>query len=311
DPCPGIGVRERALRLAHLAQELGLVVEARRDEGARLRVERIASHQPKGPLSLGGDAPVGSEVGEGGEVRVRGAGLAFLQVAQAQVESDGGVARRAGPGALERGRRLVEGAELVAGKPSAREPLADPAPHEERHEERVLAPVRRQNLLLEIGPVVHPLRLPLEGRAVGCAERDADAPCGLDPARLEARPERREVEDAVLHHEPRRDGARPARRRVGRQVHPLRARAYQRVSFTPSQRPTWLTTMWPQKLSRRIVATSVHVSATRVWTRTSAPTTKSSWSNGIHGRPGSTPSRRLKKLFALSPAIAPTPKSRP
>src|SRR2546425_9672565 len=31
---------------------------------------------------------------------------------------------------------------------SAREPLADPAPHEERHEERVLAPVRRQNLLL-------------------------------------------------------------------------------------------------------------------------------------------------------------------
>src|SRR5439155_10772395 len=105
DPCPGIGVRERALRLAHLAQELGLVVEARRDEGARLRVERIASHQPEGPLSLGGDAPVGSEVGEGGEVRVRGAGLAFLQVAQAQVESDGGVARRAGPGALERGRR--------------------------------------------------------------------------------------------------------------------------------------------------------------------------------------------------------------
>src|SRR3989454_5220523 len=178
---------------------------------------------------------------------------------------------------------------------SAREPLADPAPHEERHEERVLAPVRRQNLLLEIGPVVHPLRLPLEGRAVGCAERDADAPCGLDPARLEARPERREVEDAVLHHEPRRDGARPTRRRVGRQVHPLRARAYQRVSFTPSQRPTWLTTMWPQKLSRRIVATSVHVSATRVWTRTSAPTTKSSWSNGIHGRPGSTPSRRLKR----------------
>jgi len=113
--------RERALRLAHLAQELGLVVEARRDEGARLRVERIASHQPEGPLSLGGDAPVGSEVGEGGEVRVRGAGLAFLQVAQAQVESDGGVARRAGPGALERGRRLVEGAELVAGNPEAHE----------------------------------------------------------------------------------------------------------------------------------------------------------------------------------------------
>ena len=53
--------------------------------------------------------------------RVRGAGLAFLQVAQAQVEADDGVAGRAGPGALERGQRLIEGAELVAGNPEVHE----------------------------------------------------------------------------------------------------------------------------------------------------------------------------------------------
>ena len=73
----------------------------------------------------------------------------------------------------------------------------------------------------------------------------------------------------------------------------------------------WLTTMWPAKLSAMTTATSVHVSAARGQTRISAPSTKSSWSNGIQAAPGATRRRRLKKLFPESPSIAPVPMRTP
>src|SRR3990170_8893832 len=71
------------------------------------------------------------------------------------------------------------------------EALAYVAAHPQRHEDPVLAPIRAQDRPFQVGPVVHPLGVPLEGGAVLRADVDHDATTVPDALRLEARPPRR------------------------------------------------------------------------------------------------------------------------
>ena len=87
--------------------------------------------------------------------------------------------------------------------------------------------------------------------------------------------------------------------------------AYHLVSRMPSECATWLTTISPAKLTMRTTPMSAHESRAHAAMSTSAPRTKSSWSNGIHDCPGAMASRRFTKLLARSPPMLPTPRRIP
>src|SRR5258705_278088 len=104
------------------------------------------------------------------------------------------------------------------------EALADIAAHPEGNEDPVLAVIGGEDLRLEIGPVVHPLRAPLEGGSVRAAHVHGHPAVVLDAPGLEAGPLGGEVESAVVEPAPRGHGAGLARRAIGGEVNVARAR---------------------------------------------------------------------------------------
>src|SRR6266545_209225 len=71
---------------------------------------------------------------------------------------------------------------------------------------------------LEVGAVVDPRGVPLEGGAAFFSDVDRDAPVLLDPPRLEARALGREVDRVLVQPAPRRHGARLAGLAVRREI---------------------------------------------------------------------------------------------
>src|SRR5674476_633150 len=65
------------------------------------------------------------------------------------------------------------------------------------------------------------------------------------------------------------------------------------------------------KVNARINSTSLHPSLAQGQTSASAPTAKSSWSNGTQDLPGAIPRARFTKLFNASPPSAPIPSASP